>query len=229
MAAELHSLQTIIASERPERDRDVGLGLGEGDVARGAHRAEREELRIVGEPQCMLAASEQRADDLRRSLRTFDAGRGGGRFGAVLQQFEQLSKQLVLLQERSIDTNAQALLERHFVVPSAVSGFEAGTNTTVVPHLLSTMLDKEQEEQAPHQPILATAHGSDELGPTPATIAAHNQIIDAAYLNLSRLASHANLPGSGSIFADNLAPGKRFASRPPAAAGEDKRQRTSAP
>ena len=159
--------------------------------------------------QSLISASEQRADDLRRTLRTFDAGRGGGRFSLVLQQFEQLSRQLILLQDRSTDTNAEALLERHFAVPSSVSGFEPGLSAAAVPSLLSTALDKEQEERAPHPALFSADEAKDGPSPTAATIASHNGAIDRALDHLARSALRADLPGAGDVAQDGGKKNKR--------------------
>jgi len=167
--------------------------------------------------QSLLISAEHRAEELKRSLRNFDAGRGGGRFGTVLQQFEQLSKQLVMLQDRTTDRNSQELLERHFAVPSSVRSFETatapGVSTAAVPALLSTMLDKEQEDQAPPPALLARDEASDLE-----TIARHNRIVGAAHEHLARIALRADLPGASSTFGVN--DGKRFGGN------DGKRQRT---
>ena len=167
--------------------------------------------------QSLLTSAEHRAEELKRSLRNFDAGRGGGRFCTVLQQFEQFSKQLVLLQDRTTDRNSQELLERHFAVPSSVRSFETATapgmSTAAVPALLSTMLDKEQEEQVPPPALLARDEASDLE-----TIARHNRIVGAAHEHLARIALRADLPGASSTF--GASDGKRFGGN------DGKRQRT---
>lgn len=170
----------------------------------------------------LLSGAEQRADNLRRSLRNFDAGRGGATFASVLQQFEQLSKQLVLLQERGADANAEALLEGQFAVPSSVTALQSaavpGMSTALVPVLLSTMLDKEQEEQAPPADLLALeAEGADSGQPLPSeeTIAAHNESLRAAHDHLARVALRYDLPGASNTFAQHTdgAAGRRFEKR----------------
>ena len=96
-----------------------------------------------------LDSSKERADDLKRTLAAFDGAsllRPDGH-DHVQNTFSKLSKQLSLLQERQAEPTAVALLERHFAVPSAVAGDLLGASPAAVPHLLSTRLDKEHEDQ----------------------------------------------------------------------------------
>lgn len=155
----------------------------------------------------VLGDAEHRADELRRTLQSFDATRRGGRFGVVLQQFEQLSKQLVLLQERTTDPNTQELLERQFVVPQSVSNLgsaaASGITTAALPNMLSTMLDKEQEELGRDSEHRLSEGGisSEAEQRQRAAIASHNQAIDSAHDYLAKIASRAELPGAVNISA----------------------------
>ena len=74
--------------------------------------------------QYTVSGAEKRAEDLRRTLASFPTRAAAGDSDAILSQFEQLSTQLKLLQERGADAVAEATLDRHFVVPSALSGLD---------------------------------------------------------------------------------------------------------
>ena len=143
--------------------------------------------------QRWLASTYERADDLKRTLAAFDGSslvRPDGH-EHVVATFQKLSKQLTLLQKEESDASAAAMIERHFAVPSAVTGLD---DPAVVPHLLSTRLDKEQEDQAARRAALATTgEGSDAL------LAVHNDTIRAACKHLAASALELDLPGAGSF------------------------------
>ena len=91
-----------------------------------------------------LSGTEERARDIQRTLATFDgAPLLRDDFAPILTSFQQLSQQLGLLQERRSDPAAEAALERHFAVPSNI----AELDVALIPHILSTRLDKEQEDE----------------------------------------------------------------------------------
>ena len=152
----------------------------------------------------VLLASEKRADDLRRTLLSFDPARAaaaGDRdsVGSVFSTFEKLSQQLGLLLDRSSDPTSQAILERHFAVPSSVSGFDRapipGLTVADVPGLLSTMLDPEQQDAVPSIPSMDP--GTPELSAS--TIAAHNEALDAAHEHFAHLVLTSQLPGAAKL------------------------------
>ena len=91
-----------------------------------------------------LTTTEQRAKDLQTTLANFDGrnlARPDGK-DAVLTAFQKLSKQCSLL-ERQSDQNSSIMLERHFAVPTTVAGLDpARGEVAMVPHLLSTTLEK---------------------------------------------------------------------------------------
>lgn len=152
----------------------------------------------------VLQGSEKRADDLRRTLLSFDPARAaaaGDRdgVGSVFSTFEKLSQQLGLLLDRSSDPTAQAILERHFAVPSSVSGFDRapipGLSATDMPGLLSTMPDAEHQDALPLIPRLDT--GTPESSAS--TIVAHNEALDAAHEHFAQIVLASGLPGAAKL------------------------------
>ena len=158
----------------------------------------------------------------------------------MLRQFNDLSKQLVLLHNKSLDTNADTLLERSFAVPSHLEGLEDhGVGSGHLPLFLSTMLDKELEDELPPAAVLeqqqqeAMADGHSAV--TEESIKQHNQTLDDAHEFLRTMALRKELPGAASIFDNHSA--SRFAKsreKPLASAGPlssqeaaEKRQRTA--
>ena len=132
---------------------------------------------------------EQRARDLQRTLTAFDgAPLLHDDFAPVLASFQKLSQQLTLLHERGAAPENQALLERHFVVPSAASGPEA---VALVPHLLSSRLDKEQEEEDADLRRRAEAAGSHLADWSEDQ---HNELVEEACAHLEAAASAHDLP-----------------------------------
>ena len=150
----------------------------------------------------VLAATERRTEDLRRTLASFDPGRATN-FAEALLHFETCSQQLGLLLERGTEASADALLERHFVVPSAISGLDAplaggGVGVANVPMLLSTMLDKEQEDD-----YAATASSASGTAATrnlsKGATAHHNRCLDEAHAHLMKQALAVDLPGAANL------------------------------
>ena len=91
-----------------------------------------------------LEGTEERARDLQRTANTFDGTRLlHDDVAHVLASFAQAAEKLRLLHEKGLTAQNEALLERHFIVPSAASGVDS----SLMPHLLSSRLDKEQEDE----------------------------------------------------------------------------------
>ena len=144
-----------------------------------------------------LTTTEQRAKDLQTTLANFDGrnlARPDGK-DAVLTAFQKLSKQCSLL-ERQSDQNSSIMLERHFAVPTTVAGLDpARGEVAMVPHLLSTTLEKEQEDRAAKQQRQAEGSSSSD----DASIEAHNATVKAAQEHLARTASALVLPGAQAL------------------------------
>ena len=139
------------------------------------------------------------ADDLKRTLAAFDGSslvRPDG-YEHVLATFQKLSKQLAQLQASHTDPAAAEMLRRHFAVPSAVTGLD---NPAAVPSLLSTRLDKEQEDQTARRAQQATGEGSEEL------LKQHNRTIKAARNHLAATALALDLPGAAALELSGPAP-----------------------
>ena len=91
-----------------------------------------------------VEGTEERARDLQRTANTFDGTRLlHDDVAHVLASFAQAGEKLRLLHEKGLTAQNEALLERHFIVPSAASGVDS----SLMPHLLSSRLDKEQEDE----------------------------------------------------------------------------------
>ena len=91
-----------------------------------------------------LEGTEERARDLQRTANTFDGTRLlHDDVAHVLASFAQAAEKLRLLHEKGLTAQNEALLERHFIVPSAASGVDS----SLMPHLLSSRSDKEQEDE----------------------------------------------------------------------------------
>ena len=164
--------------------------------------------------EALLTGSHERADDLRRTL-AFDVRplllrSDSDSTQKLLSRFQQLSQQLSLLSERSADASADALLARHFAVPSGVA--DGGGS---LPLLLSTRLEKEQEDSNSRLARAAsggTSGGGGSGGPPgsavvrpagatwdEAAVAARNASVQRAHQRLAQLALHAELPGAETI------------------------------
>ena len=156
-----------------------------------------------------LASTAERAEDLKHSLNAFDDTplRGTGEFSRALAQFQQLSQQVQLLEDRRAD--GSDLLERHYVVPSGVTGLDVAA----VPHLLSTQLEMEmlqQNQQAASSTNLPDANA--------ATISAHNARLAAAHAHLARAALALKLPGAAELTDDKDTKKRQRQQPPPPAA-----------
>ena len=141
-----------------------------------------------------LASTAERAEDIKHSLATFDDTplRGTGEFARALSQFQQLSQQVQLLQDRRAD--GRDVLEWHYIVPSSVTGLDVAA----VPHLLSTQLEMEMLQHN------RQAAGSTNLpDANTALLIAHNTMLDAARLHLARAALALELPGAQELTGDD--------------------------
>ena len=139
-------------------------------------------------------ATPVRADDLRRTLAGFDASGPA----AVVPTFHKLSKQCELLLyvsqvERCDEPAAAALHSRHFAVPSAVSGMGSVAG---VPHLLSTRLDKEHEDQVARRAMLTSPH---KEACRDSDLETHNKTVVAAHAHLATSAESLDLPGAAAL------------------------------
>jgi hypothetical protein len=141
-----------------------------------------------------LPSAHERADDLRRTLAAFDGSslvRPDGH-ETVVATFAKLSKQCGLLEERQGDDITALLLSRHFVVPSAASGLP---NVSAVPQLLSTRLDREQEEEALRRDALVM----DAPASSAQALEQHNATVRAAHAHLAAAALSLDLPGAEAV------------------------------
>jgi hypothetical protein len=155
-----------------------------------------------------LLGTEERARDVQRKISTCDTSSLLREdFTPVLKNFQELSQQLSLLQERGTDLTAA--LDKTFVVPSGVSGLDAAA--AVIPHLLSTMLDKEQVDEDASASRRAEAAGSGDW-----TKEQHNKVVSDAHDFLAAAALAADLPGAAKLA--QLAGGTSLAIAPAPAA-----------
>lgn len=141
-----------------------------------------------------LTSTHDRANDLRNTLAAFDGTslvRKDG-YATAVGSFQKLSKQLTMLQERQADPSAAATLERHFTVPSAVTGL---AQPAIVPHLLSTRLDKEQEDQISRRERLS----ADTDAMDDAAMKKHNATLRGAQAHLTKSALLLDLPGAAAL------------------------------
>ena len=178
----------------------------------------------------LLGAAEQRAEDVRRTL--LDPARLASADDAVvLSRFETLSQQLGLLVERGTTPASEALLDRHYVVPSGFEAAESGASAAHVPTLLSTMLDKEQEDV----PALLERFASGALTTaaqmtSDRTLEERNKAIDAACDHLAQLAARRTAAAASSIVGQKRSASGALASERQlhaAASGEALKQKTA--
>ena len=186
----------------------------------------------------VLSATERRAEDLRRTLASFDPARATS-FAQVLLHFESCSQQLGLLLERGTDASADALLERHFAVPSAIAGLGTtaigGVSAGLVPHLLSTALDKEQEDDYLTLSELVGGHAAAASSGVDcsrqripdAMTAHHNECLDKAHAHLMQCALSTDLPGAANLQGAQRRFGRETNQAEPAAAAAGVAEATS--
>lgn len=167
----------------------------------------------------ILGATATKSDELRRTLAeaASDPSKIGSSFDAALSQFQTLSQQLGLLQAGDGDRRDwTAAFEGHFVLPSSVEGIEPA----MIPQLLSTKLDKEQEDDAAH--AAREALGQHSLAPLAhAELDRHNGTLRAAQKHLLSAALDLQLPGALELLGGKRAKGaSRVRSAAVAAAGD---------
>eukprot|EP00665_Eupelagonemidae_sp_cell47_P003579 gene3579-4666_t len=133
-----------------------------------------------------ITSAAGRSDDLCRTLTGIMSDPSKLRdYSSALSQFQQLSAQLGLLQEGDWGT----AFERHAAVPSSAEDIHAA----LIPQLLSTRLDKEQEE---HLARVAAEAQQDPQPVAPAEIELHNERLRGAARHLLDAALEHELPGA---------------------------------
>ena len=148
-----------------------------------------------GTMKAVLAGCAERAEDLKRSLISFDgAPLLVQDMAPVLSQYQHLSQQVSLLGKRRAD--GQALLERHYVVPASVA-----EHPEAIPHLLGSRLELELIDEKAAS--LRTAEDADakrvasgEPAASAQTLEQHNATVNAALDYLSSTAKRLDLPGA---------------------------------
>ena len=141
---------------------------------------------MPSEVESLLATIGERADDLRMTLQSFDPRRLHD-WGATLSHFQHLTKQVELLHAKSSDGMLAYLL----ALPVEVSAEQS----TAIPAVLSTRLDKEHEDKLAILAILET-QGQAAVGTSMSEVerAAHNKQLDTACLHLKEAAAALDLP-----------------------------------
>ena len=123
-------------------------------------------MEVDGKIHDELVLLGERIDDLHRSLGGFDSNRLGT-WNRALPHFQQLSQQLALLRDRD-----NFLFDHYAVLPRALTP-ESG----LIPHLLSTRLEKEQEDEMGSNAITSTNKRQRTV--TQDDIKQHNAVLSA--------------------------------------------------
>lgn len=159
----------------------------------------------MGDIRSVLSAIGERADDLQRTLASFDGERLLN-WSSSLTHYQQLSQQLQLLHDKSSDQ----LLDHFVPEPAGV-----GEQPSLIPNLLSTRLVKEQEDERNADAEQARAKASDT---SEEALSEHNRKMEAAYDHLASHALELGLPGAASLAGGRAGASGTGARRPLASA-----------
>mgnify|MGYP006117134269 CR=1 FL=1 len=161
----------------------------------------------MGDIRSVLSSIGERADDLQRTLASFDGERLLN-WSSSLTHYQQLSQQLQLLHDKSSDQ----LLDHFVPEPAGV-----GEQPSLIPNLLSTRLVKEQEDErnADAEQARAKADASDT---SEEALSEHNRKLEAAHEHLASRALELGLPGAASLAGGRAGASGAAARRPLASA-----------